>query len=80
MRLLVDHFGWFGNRQIVLDYKRMAAIALLAGALYLIYLSNVRRVNLYVIRYRIFHSLIIVSIFSNMDYKCIYNNKSVLTI
>ena len=44
MGLLVDHFGWFGNAQIVLDYKRMAAIALLAGALFLIYLSNVRRV------------------------------------
>ena len=43
MGLMVDHFGWFGNTQIVLDYKRMAAIALLAGALYLIYLSNVRR-------------------------------------
>lgn len=43
MGLLVDHFGWFGNSQIVLDYKRMAAIALLAGALYLIYLSNARR-------------------------------------
>lgn len=42
MGLLVDHFGWFGNSQIVLDYKRIAAIALLAGALYLIYLSNVR--------------------------------------
>ena len=42
MGLLVDHFGWFGNTQILLDYKRMAAIALLAGALYLIYLSNVR--------------------------------------
>lgn len=42
MGLLVDHFGWFGNTQIVLDYKRVAAIALLAGALYLIYLSNVR--------------------------------------
>ncbi|MDE4454153.1 DMT family transporter [Psychrobacter sp. DAB_AL62B] len=44
MGLLVDHLGWFGNTQIVLDYKRMAAIALLAGALYLIYLSNVRRI------------------------------------
>ena len=43
MALMVDHFGWFGNTQIVLDYKRMAAIALLAGALYLIYLSNVMR-------------------------------------
>ena len=42
MGLLVDHFGWFGNTQIVLDYKRVAAIALFAGALYLIYLSNVR--------------------------------------
>ncbi|WP_201618106.1 DMT family transporter [Psychrobacter urativorans] len=40
--LLVDHFGLFGNTQLTLDYKRMAAIALLAGALYLIYLSNVR--------------------------------------
>ena len=44
MGLLVDHFGWFGNAQIVLDYKRMAAIALLAGALFLLYLSHVRRV------------------------------------
>ncbi len=42
MGLMVDHFGWFGNTQILLDYKRVAAIALLAGALYLIYLSNVR--------------------------------------
>ncbi|OXL21504.1 DMT family transporter [Psychrobacter sp. DAB_AL32B] len=42
MGLLVDHLGWFGNTQIVLDYKRVAAITLLAGALYLIYLSNVR--------------------------------------
>lgn len=45
MGLMVDHFGWFGNTQIVLDYKRIAAIALLAGALYLIYLSNARRVE-----------------------------------
>ncbi|WP_296245287.1 MULTISPECIES: DMT family transporter [unclassified Psychrobacter] len=45
MGLLVDHFGWFGNSQIVLDYKRAAAIALLAGALYLIYLSNVRQIE-----------------------------------
>lgn len=44
MGLMVDHFGWFGNTQIVLDHKRIAAIALLAGALYLIYLSHVRRV------------------------------------
>lgn len=43
MGLLVDHFGWFGNTQILLDYKRLAAIALLAGALYLIYLSNTNR-------------------------------------
>ena len=42
MGLMVDHFGWFGNTQILLDYKRIAAITLLAGALYLIYLSNVR--------------------------------------
>ncbi len=45
MGLLVDNFGWFGNTQILLDYKRIVAIALLAGALYLIYLSNVRRVR-----------------------------------
>lgn len=45
MGLLVDHFGWFGNTQIGLDYKRMAAITLLAGALYLIYLSNKKRVE-----------------------------------
>lgn len=42
MGLMVDHFGWFGNTQIVLDYKRIAAIALLAGALFMIYLSNKR--------------------------------------
>lgn len=36
----------FGNTQIVLDYKRIAAIALLACALYLIYLSDVWRVVL----------------------------------
>ncbi|MBU5615548.1 hypothetical protein KPY62_00235 [Psychrobacter sp. TAE2020] len=40
---MVDHFGWFGNTQVMLDYKRLAAIALLAGALYLIYLSDLRR-------------------------------------
>ncbi len=45
MGLMVDHFGWFGNTQIVLDYKRVAAIALLASALYLIYLSNIRQVK-----------------------------------
>lgn len=45
MGLLVDDFGWFGNTQIGLDYKRMAAITLLAGALYLIYLSNKKRVE-----------------------------------
>ena len=45
MGLLVDHFGWFGNSQIVLDYKRMTAIALLAGALYLIYLSNKKQIE-----------------------------------
>ena len=45
MGLLVDNFGWFGNAQIVLDYKRTAAIALLAGALYLIYLSNKKRIE-----------------------------------
>ncbi len=43
MGLIVDHFGWFGNTQILLDYKRIAAITLLAGALYLIYFSNVRK-------------------------------------
>ena len=45
MGLMIDHFGWFGNAQIVLDYKRLAAIALLTGALYLIYLSNRRWVE-----------------------------------
>ena len=43
MGLMVDHFGWFGNTQLRLDEKRIIAIALLAGALYLIYLSNVRK-------------------------------------
>ena len=45
MGLMVDHFGWFGNTQLRLDEKRIMAIVLLAGALYLIYLSNVRRVK-----------------------------------
>ena len=43
MGLMVDHFGWFGNTQLRLDEKRIIAIALLAGALYLIYLSHVRK-------------------------------------
>ncbi|MEN2751149.1 DMT family transporter [Psychrobacter sp. FBL11] len=45
MGLIIDHFGWFGNGQLPLDMKRLAAVGLLAGALYLIYLSDKRRVT-----------------------------------
>lgn len=45
MGLMIDHFGWFGNSQLPLDVKRLAAVILLAGALYLIYLSDKRRVT-----------------------------------
>ncbi|WP_228160515.1 MULTISPECIES: DMT family transporter [Marinobacter] len=43
MSLLVDHFGWLGNTRLPLDDSRIGAIVLLAAALALIYLSNVRR-------------------------------------
>ncbi|RAR62947.1 transporter family-2 protein [Onishia taeanensis] len=43
MSLLVDHFGWLDNDRLPLDPSRLAAIVLLAGALFLIYLSNARR-------------------------------------
>ncbi|WP_169391472.1 MULTISPECIES: DMT family transporter [Psychrobacter] len=45
MGLLVDHFGWFGNPQILLGGKRLIAIGLLAAALYFIYLSNTKKVS-----------------------------------
>ncbi|MGI4857439.1 MAG: DMT family transporter [Janthinobacterium lividum] len=40
MSLLIDHFGWLGNHVIRLGASRLAAIALLAIALALIYKSN----------------------------------------
>ncbi|MGB8712904.1 MAG: DMT family transporter [Onishia taeanensis] len=43
MSLLVDHFGWLDNDRLPLDPSRLAAIVLLAGALFLIYLSNAQR-------------------------------------
>jgi|TARA_B100000700_G_scaffold115597_1_gene129987 transporter family-2 protein len=43
MSLLVDHFGWLDNDRLPLDPSRLAAMALLAGALLLIYQSNARR-------------------------------------
>ncbi|WP_205742665.1 DMT family transporter [Onishia niordana] len=43
MSLLVDHFGWLDNDRLPLDPSRIAAIVLLAGALFLIYQSNARR-------------------------------------
>lgn len=43
MGLLIDHFGWFGNEHLPLDYSRLAAILLLAGAVCMIYLSSTRR-------------------------------------
>jgi transporter family-2 protein len=43
MSLVIDHFGWLGNSRIPLDSSRYAAMALLAGALGLIYVSNRRK-------------------------------------
>ena len=40
MSLLIDNFAWLGNDQIALDPKRWAAIALLLGAMVLVYLGN----------------------------------------
>lgn len=39
--LLIDHFGWLNNPVIHLDGSRLAAIALLAVALFFIYKSNI---------------------------------------
>ena len=41
MSLLIDHFGWLNNPVIHLDRSRLAAIALLAVALFFIYKSNI---------------------------------------
>ena len=40
MSLLIDHFGWFGNIVIPLDQSRIAALVLLAIALFCIYKSS----------------------------------------
>lgn len=40
MSLLIDNFGWFKNTVIPLDGARLAAIMLLAIAIYFIYKSN----------------------------------------
>ncbi len=42
MSLLIDHFGWFHNAIILLDSSRLAALVLLAIALFFIYKSNVQ--------------------------------------
>ncbi|MFW1754372.1 DMT family transporter [Acinetobacter wanghuae] len=42
MSLLIDHFGWFHNAVIPLDSSRLAALILLAIALFFIYKSNVQ--------------------------------------
>ncbi len=42
MSLLIDHFGWFHNAVIPLDSSRIAALILLAIALFFIYKSNVQ--------------------------------------
>lgn len=42
MSLMIDNFGWLENTPIPLDPSRYVAMALLAGALVLIYLSNTR--------------------------------------
>ncbi|ATO20529.1 hypothetical protein BS636_13035 [Acinetobacter sp. LoGeW2-3] len=41
MSLLIDHFGWLNNPVIPLDGSRLAAIILLAIALFFIYKSNI---------------------------------------
>lgn len=41
MSLLIDNFGWFNNAVISLDGSRLAALVLLAIALFFIYKSNV---------------------------------------
>ncbi len=43
MSLLIDHFGWLHNDRLPFDTSRMIAVALLIGALWLIYQSNARR-------------------------------------
>ncbi|TWI55616.1 transporter family-2 protein [Pseudomonas duriflava] len=43
MSLLIDHFAWLGNTERPLDLSRLAAVALLFGALILIYQSNSRQ-------------------------------------
>lgn len=43
MSVLIDHFGWLNNQVIELDAKRYVAIALLLGAIVMIYLSNKRK-------------------------------------
>lgn len=45
MSLLIDHFGWLGNHVIRLEAHRVAAMALLALALCLIYRSNTRQAS-----------------------------------
>ncbi|MGV8842196.1 MAG: DMT family transporter [Pseudomonas sp.] len=43
MSLLIDHFGWLGNATLRLDASRYASMALLIGALALIYFSHRQR-------------------------------------
>ena len=43
MSLLIDHFGWLGNSRLPLDPARYLSMALLMGALALIYLSHRKR-------------------------------------
>jgi transporter family-2 protein len=43
MSLLIDHFGWLSNATLPLDASRYASMALLIGALALIYFSHRQR-------------------------------------
>lgn len=43
MSLLIDHFGWLSNATLPLDASRYASMALLIGALALIYFSHRHR-------------------------------------
>ncbi|WP_378945176.1 DMT family transporter [Paracoccus sp. R86501] len=40
MSIVIDHFGWLGNEVMAIDASRAGAIALLLGALGLIYAGN----------------------------------------
>ena len=40
---MIDNFAWLGNQEIPLNPQRWGAIALLLGAIVLIYLGNLKQ-------------------------------------